>query len=94
MASLPGVHCVYLDPSGQKSLRPPVKQTFMLDRARGAGAVCVLQESNNKDSTILLAEGIEDGLSLLAAGRARDDMGSAWRRWAEGAARVPPAAPR
>jgi hypothetical protein len=64
-----GIHCIYIDAFGRKSLRRPEKQTFLADRTRGKGAVCVLQE--NKDATlpILLAEGVEDGLSLIAAGR-------------------------
>jgi hypothetical protein len=65
-----GIHVVYIDALGCKSLCKPEKQTFLTDRTRGKGAVCVLQE--NKDTTlpILLAEGVEDGLSLIAVGRA------------------------
>jgi hypothetical protein len=64
-----GVHCVHIDALGCKSLRKPVKQTFLTDRTRGKGAVCVLQENKDTALPILLAEGVEDGLSLIAAGR-------------------------
>jgi hypothetical protein len=64
-----GNHVVYIDALGRKSLHKPEKQTFLTDRTRGKGAVCVLQENKDTAFPILLAEGVEDGLSLIAAGR-------------------------
>jgi hypothetical protein len=64
-----GIHCTYLDALGRKSLRKPVRQTFLTDRTRGKGAVCELQENKDTSLPILLAEGVDDGLSLLACGR-------------------------
>jgi hypothetical protein len=63
-----GAQLTYLDPAGNKSLREPVRQTFVLDRERARGAVFVIEKLSS-NAKMLLAEGLEDGLSLRACGR-------------------------
>jgi putative DNA primase/helicase len=63
-----GAQLTYLDPTGRKSLREPVRQTFVLDRERAKGAVFMVEKLSG-NGRLLLAEGLEDGLSLLTCAR-------------------------
>jgi hypothetical protein len=64
-----GAQVTYLDPLGRKSLRTPVRQTFIADPGRGRGVFFVVQEGADKNGVIMIGEGMEDGLSLRACGR-------------------------
>jgi putative DNA primase/helicase len=69
-----GVQLAYLDPTGCKSLHEPVRQTFLHDREHGNGLMFQIQDgkagnaAGRERGVVLLAEGLEDGLSLRAAG--------------------------
>jgi hypothetical protein len=63
-----GAQLTYLAPDGRKSLREPVRQTFVLDRERARGAVFEVERLSS-NARMLLVEGLEDGLSLRACGR-------------------------
>jgi hypothetical protein len=63
-----GAQLTYLDPCGRKTLRGPARQTFVLDHERAKGAVFMV-EKLSANATLLLVEGLEDGLALLASGR-------------------------
>jgi hypothetical protein len=63
-----GAQLTYLDPNGRKSLREPVRQTFVLDRERAKGAALIV-EKLSANASLLLCEGLEDGLALRASGR-------------------------
>jgi putative DNA primase/helicase len=63
-----GTQLTYLDALANKSLHEPVRQTFLLDRERAKGAVFVVEKLSS-NGRLLLAEGLEDGLSLRACGR-------------------------
>jgi hypothetical protein len=63
-----GAQLTYLDPQGRKSVREPVRQTFVLDRERSKGAVFMVDKLSS-NGRLLLCEGLEDGLSLQACTR-------------------------
>jgi hypothetical protein len=66
--SVVGAQLTYLDPIGRKSLHEPVRQTFVIDHERAKGAAFIV-EKLSANASLLLCEGLEDGVALLASGR-------------------------
>ncbi len=67
-----GVHVAYLDPDGRKSTILPQRQLYLLDRAPAEQAAfrIAVAETAEGAAPLVIAEGLEDGLSLAQAGAA------------------------
>ena len=59
-----GVQLTYLDPAGRKSTVEPPRRRFNLEKSPGAGFLL----RSSAGGTLLIGEGLEDGLSLTLLG--------------------------